>query len=221
MRKLLFCLMFICLAQTAAAGERSWTGFYLGGHGAYLSSDTSYPGSTAPSQSLDGALLGLQAGYNWQMGSIVLGAEADISFGNIKDFVRDGNFLSYNGKVDALGTVRGRLGYSFGSVMPYLTAGYAWVRLEQGSTCPAGATAGLCVGTGPFNVASKETFQGFVWGGGVEWAFARQWSLKAEILFMDLDTEYYTATIPNVGKVTAPANLDVDYLAKVGVNYRF
>jgi outer membrane immunogenic protein len=169
--------------------------------GAYLSSDTSYPGSTAPGQSLDGALLGLQAGYNWQMGNIVLGAEADISFGNITDFVRDGNFLSYNGKADTLGTVRGRIGYSFGSVMPYLTAGYGWVRLEQGSTCPAGATAGLCVGTGAFNVASKETFQGFVYGGGVEWAIAKQWSLKAEILFMDLDTEYYTATIPVVGTV--------------------
>ena len=55
----------------------------------------------------------------------------------------------------------------------------------------------------------------------MEWAIAKQWSLKAEILFMDFDTEYYTATIPVAGTVTAPANLDVNYLAKVGVNYRF
>jgi opacity protein-like surface antigen len=222
MRKLLTALFFLGSAGGVSAGERSWTGFYFGGHGAYLSSDTSYAaGSTAPSQSLDGALLGLQAGYNWQMGKVVIGAEADISFGNVKDFQRDGNFLSYNGKIETMGTVRGRLGYSLGSVMPYLTAGYAWVNLEQGSTCPAGAPFGLCSGTGAFNVASKETHQGFVYGGGVEWAIAKQWSLKAEVLFMDLDTENYTANIPNVGTVTAPATLNVDYVAKAGVNYRF
>jgi outer membrane immunogenic protein len=80
----------------------------------------------------------------------------------------------------------------------------------------------VCGIIGPYStISSKETFSGFVWGGGVEWAIARQWSLKAEVLFMDLDTQRYTATLPVVGKVTAPADLNVDYLAKVGVNYRF
>jgi opacity protein-like surface antigen len=223
MRKLFIALCFLSVSSVAARADKpvNWTGFYFGGHGAYLSSDTAYPGSTAPSQSFDGALLGLQAGYNWQIGNVVLGAEADISFGNIKDALRDGNFLGYSGKIDTMGTVRGRLGYSFGNVMPYLTAGYGWVRLEQGSTCPDAAPFGVCSFTGKYDVASKETFSGFVWGGGVEWAIARQWSLKAEVLFMDLDRESYTATIPNVGKVTSPVDLNVDYLAKVGVNYRF
>lgn len=226
MRKLLLCLAIVCLAQAASAGDRSWTGFYLGGHGAYFSSDTAYANPTTPTQSLDGALVGLQAGYNWQMGRIVLGAEVDASFGNITDSVRDGNFLSFSGKINTMGTVRGRLGYSFGSVMPYLTAGYAWVELEQGSSCADGALLvaplSACAITGPFStIASKETLHGFVWGGGLEWAIARQWSLKAELLFMDLGAENYTATLPVVGTVTAPADLDVNYLAKVGVNYRF
>src|SRR6476659_855481 len=146
MRRVLLALCFLGIA-TAAKADRpfTWTGFYFGGHGAYLSSDTSYAaGSTAPSQSFEGALLGLQAGYNWQLGTVVLGAEADVSFGNIQDALRDGNFLGYSGKIDTMGTVRGRLGYSFGNVMPYLTAGYAWVSLEQGSTCPAAAPFGVC-----------------------------------------------------------------------------
>lgn len=226
MRKLLLLLSFISLSQAATAADRSWTGFYFGGHGAYFSSDTAYANPTTPTQSLEGALLGLQAGYNWQIGSIVLGAEADVSFGNLTDRVRDGNFLSFNGKINTMGTVRGRLGYSFGNVMPYLTAGYVWVELEQGSSCADGAAivapGSACAITGPYNtIASKETLTGFVWGGGVEWAIARQWSLKAELLFMDLDAETYTGTFPVVGTVSAPAGLNVDYLAKVGVNYRF
>jgi outer membrane immunogenic protein len=216
------CSFFFAGSASAQNLEKNWQGFYFGGHGAYLSSDTSYAaGSTAPSQSFEGALLGLQAGYNWQLGNVVLGAEADVSFGNIKDALRDGNFLGYSGKIDTMGTVRGRLGYSFGNVMPYLTAGYAWVSLEQGSTCPAAAPFGVCSITGAYSVASKETHTGFVWGGGAEWAIAKQWSLKAEVLFMDLGTETYTAKIPVAGTVTAPATLNVDYLAKVGVNYRF
>jgi outer membrane immunogenic protein len=215
------CSVFLAGSASAQNLEKNWQGFYVGGHGAYLSSDTAYANPTTPTQSLDGALLGLQAGYNWQLGNVVLGAEADVSFGNIKDAVRDGNFLSYNGKIDTMGTVRGRLGYSFGAVMPYLTAGYAWANVEQGSSCPAAAPFGLCAGTGPFTVGSNETMKGWAYGGGVEWAIARQWSLKAELLFIDFDTAHYTANIPNVGTVTAPADLDVNYVAKVGVNYRF
>jgi len=107
MRKLFIALCFLSVSSVAARADKpvNWTGFYFGGHGAYLSSDTAYPGSTAPSQSFDGALLGLQAGYNWQIGNVVLGAEADISFGNIKDALRDGNFLGYSGKIDTMGTV--------------------------------------------------------------------------------------------------------------------
>ena len=205
----------------SAQNHNSWQGFYVGGHGAYLSSDTSYTPGTAPGQSLDGALLGLQAGYNWQVGNVVVGAEADISWGNIKDHQPDGNFLSYDGKLSTVGTVRGRVGYSFGSFMPFLTAGYVWASLDQGSTCVDGATAGRCTITGPFKFNSKETLEGWVYGGGFEYALAQHWSLKAEVLFGEFDTKNFTATVPVVGKVTAPADLNLDYMAKVGVNYRF
>ena len=110
MRKLLAVLGVVCFAQSAPAGDRSWTGLYVGGHGAYLSSDTDYVLPTTPTEALDGALLGLQVGYNWQIGRIVLGAEADISWGNIKDTVRDGNFLAYHGRIDTMSTVRGASG---------------------------------------------------------------------------------------------------------------
>ena len=225
MRKLLAVLGVVCFAQSAPAGDRSWTGLYVGGHGAYLSSDTDYVLPTTPTEALDGALLGLQVGYNWQIGRIVLGAEADISWGNIKDTVRDGNFLAYHGRIDTMSTVRGRLGYSFGDVLPYLTAGWIWAHVEQGVSCADGAAIvapfSACAFTGPFKVSPKATMQGWVFGGGLEWAIAKQWSLKGEVLFGEFDTENFTATLPVVGNVTAPAGLDLNYLAKVGLNYRF
>lgn len=77
----------------------SWTGFYVGGHGAYNWSDIEFPGAPAhpagpPRQQLSGALLGGQIGYNYQMSGIVAGIEADISKGNLTGTVRDGNYIT-------------------------------------------------------------------------------------------------------------------------------
>ena len=198
-----------------------WQGFYIGGHGAYLSAETDYTNPATPSQTLEGAMLGLQAGYNWQMGRVVLGVEADVSFGNVNDFIRDGNFLTEDGDMRAFGSVRARLGYSFGNFLPYITGGLMWARLEQGITCPDAAAFGVCAGTGAFDVRSTETLFGWTAGAGAEYAISRNWSLKAEVLFGKFETEDYTGTVPVVGKQTVPVDVDLSYVAKIGVNYRF
>jgi len=73
-----------------------WTGFYLGAHVGY--GDPSFGGkfdsdeednediSFADKIDADGILAGFQAGYNWQMDSLVLGIETDFS---ITDFSGD------------------------------------------------------------------------------------------------------------------------------------
>jgi len=168
-------------------------------------------------------MLGGQLGYNFQFGRVVAGAEADISFGQVKDFIRDGNYLTYNGKLTQMGTIRGRLGYDFNGFMPYITAGWMWNRLEQGSTCPAGApfpVVTVC-NVGQFNVASTQTFSGFTIGGGAEYALSRNWSLKGEVLFSNLGKQEYSATLPVFGNVTTSVNQDLSYVARMGVNYRF
>ncbi len=150
------------------------------------------------------AMLGGQVGYNFQFDRFVLGAEADMSFGNLTDNVRDGNFLSYNGKIDQMGTVRARFGYDLNGFLPFFTIGVMWDRMEQGSTCPTGAPFGVCAFTGAYNVASTKTFTGLTLGGGVEYAISRHWSIKADVLFTRFEKQDYSATIPNVGVVTAP-----------------
>lgn len=68
---------------------------------------------------------GAQLGYNLQFSRVVLGIEGDISFVDWEE-------------TDAFGTVRGRLGYAWERVLPYVTGGLAVVDSDTGWTAGAG-----------------------------------------------------------------------------------
>lgn len=59
----------------------NWTGFYAGVHAGYGLGGTEWQILNIRT---DGALGGIQAGYNQQIGNLLLGIEADISFSGIK-----------------------------------------------------------------------------------------------------------------------------------------
>lgn len=210
-------------ATTASADPTSWKGLYVGFHGSYLSVETDYTNPATPSQELDGALLGVQAGYNFALGSNwVLGVEGDISFGKLNDFIRDGNFLTEDGEIRTAGTLRARLGYAMeGGWLPYVTGGLAWDRMEQGSTCPAAAPFGVCAVTGAFDVRSAEGFTGWVAGGGVEFSLSPRWSLKGEGMIGDFGDATYTGTVPVLGTSSVRVEQDLNSLIQFGANYHF
>jgi outer membrane immunogenic protein len=79
----------------------------------------------------------------------------------------------------------------------------------------------LCNTTGAFDARSTETLTGWTAGAGAEYAIDRNWSLKAEVLFGKFRSEDYTGTVPVFGKQTTPVDVDLNYTAKIGVNYRF
>ena len=58
-------------APAAAIAINNWSGFYLGAMGGYAQENSDGIGT------LSGGFAGGTAGYNWQMGNIVLGLEAD------------------------------------------------------------------------------------------------------------------------------------------------
>jgi outer membrane immunogenic protein len=80
--------------------------------------------------------------------------------------------------LDWFGTVRGRLGYSFGSTLVYVTGGFAYggVRDQLGTE--------VTFVNAPGNMSSaasrNATLTGGVAGGGVEIALSPSWSAKAE-----------------------------------------
>ncbi|MBN8986604.1 MAG: cell envelope biogenesis protein OmpA, partial [Rhizobiales bacterium] len=110
----------------------NWTGFYLGGHVGYGAGSFGPNTNAEPLQgvffphSVTGLTGGFQAGYVRQLASkLVLGAEADISFGSPVDVPRLTPAL-FDSTIDYIATARGRIGYAMGPWMPYVTGGLAW-----------------------------------------------------------------------------------------------
>jgi len=134
---------------------------------------------------------GAQAGFNWQMGSIVLGAEGDINYLNYKSSgpaldvatgaVTAGGDTIGTKKANILATLRARAGFSAlnDTLLLYVTGGVAFSDLKYSlvDACSTGACGGgLAAGSAHQNV-------GYALGGGVEYAVTRNWSAKSEQQF--------------------------------------
>jgi outer membrane immunogenic protein len=179
-----------------AAALFSWAGFYVGVHGGYgwldakqtIVADSIGLGVCSTSGLVDscslgtsGGLFGGFAGYNWQSGNIVFGVEADGSWTGLKrtdTFANSGaGPLAVTSEVEWLATVRGRLGVAFSSTMIYATGGVAFGGVNSSWATTPNRTV---------TTSDKGTKTGWVVGGGIEHAFARGWSVRAEVLHHDL-----------------------------------
>jgi outer membrane immunogenic protein len=161
----------------------NWTGFYIGAVGTYGWGDSQHCEigstppclSTGPFTNMTGWEGGGTVGYNWQWTTWVFGVEGDWSWGKLKGSSR--SVPGFNctpacdTSINSIGTARGRVGYAFDRVLPYLTAGAAFSDLHASI-----ASIGLPVSSG------STTKTNFVWGGGVEVALIPQWSAKVEYL---------------------------------------
>jgi outer membrane immunogenic protein len=202
------------------------------------------PGTFSTSHS--GAIGGGEFGYNWQMGPVVLGFEADISGSTLTGGTLvsgastvagfPGNTVavsgSANAKVDYLGTVRGRAGYLVvPPLLTYLTGGLAYGGASSNTTL-AESVDGPC-GCGAFPAVHGSTTGprlGWIVGGGVEYMFAPHWTVKAEYLYYDLGSVTYALTpivqttdtgVPFFGASTASHVAFTGNIARAGVNFGF
>ncbi len=158
----------------------TWAGFYIGinGGGAWGNYDYDFQPPNV-GHDLSGGLVGGQLGYNWEYGPLVFGLETDLDWAGISGSNACPNpGFSCNAKVDWLGTTRGRLGYSFnGGWLAYVTGGAAYGNVRRESTGPASS------------LSQDNTHVGWTVGGGLEYGFARNWSVRAEYLYVDLGTD--------------------------------
>ncbi|MBV8746195.1 MAG: porin family protein [Xanthobacteraceae bacterium] len=199
----------------------NWTGFYLGleGGGSWGSSkhvDQLTGLDDTPRYNVNGGLVGGTIGYNWQMGSLVLGLEGDGSWvgqrGSAIDTGPAGNpaFSSFT-KVQWLATARGRIGYAANNVLLYATGGYAAEGVNVGVTSTA---------TGFVFDQTTQTRSGWTVGAGVEWGFTPNWSAKVEYLYVGLENAAFIT--PNLGAGFNRSNVPVnDNIVRAGINYRF
>jgi outer membrane immunogenic protein len=189
-----------------------WSGFYAGVNAGYgFSGDTDIRGTVdggSGSIGIDGFVGGGQIGYNWQSNQWVFGVEADIQYSDISgtlsgDSVADG-FVSFGSELDYFGTVRGRVGYAFDNVLPYVTGGFAYGRNELTYSDAFGSAS------------DDKTHTGYTIGGGVEYGLTEQASVKVEYLYTDLGDKSYFQDFGN------PIRTDVDFhTVRAGLNIRF
>lgn len=165
----------------------SWAGPYLGANAGYqwgsVSNNPTHPSGLAG---------GVEAGFNWQRGQFVYGAETDLQLSGADDTVVPTEFSS-----PWFGTLRGRGGIAFTNVLVFGTAGLAYGDLRADT----------------MNLTESHTGVGWVAGGGIEVGFTPRWSAKAEWLYLDLANRDYSLTGTSNGLA---ANL-----LRFGVNYHF
>jgi outer membrane immunogenic protein len=179
----------------------SWTGFYLGvnGGGGWGTSNWDRTGNL----DLSGGVIGGTAGFNWQMGQVVLGVEGDADWSGVSGTTSTFCPAGCATRNDWLGTVRGRVGYSFDRFLPYLTGGLA---------------AGDIKATTPGFAGATQTNLGWALGAGVEAAIVANWSAKIEYLHVDLGSFNCALSCGLVSPDNVSFKAD---LVRGGVNYRF
>jgi outer membrane immunogenic protein len=177
---------------------------------------------------------GVQAGYNWQSGHIVYGAEVDFgAFDLEKRATESGGFpftflgtqytLTQKMSADWLATVRARLGFTMmPHVLMYATGGLAFsdVRFASGYSDNA-IDATVPGGTGYGSKSAIRT--GWTAGGGVEWAHDKNWLIRLEYLYVDLGSMRVAVPTTNATfSQTMSVSSDVTaQIGRVGLNYRF
>lgn len=201
-----------------------WQGMYIGANvgtaWGYDSDVTlSGPGASGAFSAFepDGWYGGGQIGYNAQFNALVLGIEADLQGSDISDSAAGfaggggGYFAQSNMSIDWFSTLRGRVGFAAGPALLYATGGLAFADVNRSLTASNG------VNTVSMSDDSIET--GYTVGGGVEWAFAPNWSLKSEYLYVDLGDQTLSGSSPG-GNFSSTTDADF-HTVRVGVNYHF
>ena len=215
-----------------------WSGFYAGIHAGYGFSDDDaqldglggpawdpyYPVALGEKDlSADGFIGGVQAGYNHQLDSVVIGLEADFSYSDIGDDSDEtsppGYFdpFTYKQRYDLnwLGTVRIRAGYAFDRALIYATGGFAYgeVDVRHDEQFPVTRYQG----------DENEIEIGWTIGGGLEYALTDSWSIKGEYLYYDLGNTKSVAdpAPPNPPFQQEFTTDNTGHIVRLGVNLHF
>jgi outer membrane immunogenic protein len=213
----------------SVAPPYNWSGFYIGGNlGAGWNSGGSVSDTFGSTFSGSGQTTkfigGGQVGVNYEFwGGVVVGAEAMFDWlpnttntwtatagptapvpGTLASATFTNRWL----------TTAGKLGYAWDRVLVYGKAGGAWV----GANNPNLTVGGLG------QTLSSTTTNNFGWtaGIGVEWAFAGNWSARAEYDYIGLQNQSITVAPGGAfGGDTININNRAISLFTAGLNYKF
>ncbi len=196
----------------------------------------------------NGFIGGGQFGYNYQFGnSWVAGLEADFqglatgngtnsvfSQGTVSAFPGNpiNSALSSSRSLNWLGTVRGRLGFTITpTLLVYGTGGLAYGGANTSTNVTQFVENAVFL---PNSYSSFGSFShalaGWTAGGGLEWLFYPNWSLKVEYLYYDLGRVTYglgpllnvnSGGVPFTGGAPFSSTRFNGNIVRAGLNYHF
>ncbi len=210
-----------CLTQVAAATDvsvfsitpppqssqqsKDWSGFYSrstpgdAGGPSWMNPELSSTFSASPGTSLRPATSSDSFGYNFQNGNFVFGVEGSFSAANFDGRFTSPNFTgagAWTPNMNWLGTVTGRVGYSFGQWLPYVKGGFAAANI--GSPLQEGPLGGFT------QASSQQTQTGWTAGVGLEYQLSSKWSLGLEYLYTDLNNGSGSGAPSSIGAGGSP-----------------
>jgi outer membrane immunogenic protein len=184
----------------------NWTGLYLGGHigGAF--------GGGSPSFRNDSRFqAGLQLGADYQFSpNWVLGIEGQYTWLAGKNSVARVNAFDLTRDRKAIGSITGRLGYTWGRGLLYFKGGYAYQDTSYGASTLGAPVAYVLDG-------NKKN--GYTVGAGLEYLWTQNWSSRVEYQYYNFGRTRFVGVSP-VG-LTATSFDNTVHSIKAGVNYRF
>jgi outer membrane immunogenic protein len=239
----------VCLALSAPANAQErpalWDGLYFGAFAAkvdakrtgnliYTDENTGVEYDHMGSkQSLDydGYQGGIEVGYNWQINSLVMGVAGDVSFGDMsthREFLNGAYKWDIESQLNAIATLRGKLGVSLGPVLVYGTGGIALAGFHSDKEVTSNDNADKKWVTTALDSAN-DSYVGFIYGAGAEWMIWQGLSVKAEWLRVELGKEegvFEGTAYPNTpnefayddDRFRADGTIDI---IRAGMNYRF
>ena len=204
----------------------TWTGFYigpnLGGAWSQAKLTDTLLGLNLSNINDKGAFIGGgQLGYNYQFGNFVLGIEVDFDAVATTNSPGTGVVGPAFGTIQVtsndrwITTVAGRFGVTNDTWLFYGKGGGGWVGSDDltiTNTVTGASVTGL----------TNKTNSGWLVGGGIEWAFAPNWSVKIEYDYLGLNSRTFTVPAGGflAGDTFTTGNPNVQ-MVKVGANYLF
>jgi outer membrane immunogenic protein len=208
-----------------------WDGFYggLNAGGGWANDraniNPSFPGSNGHIQD-SGVVGGGQLGFNHEFPGLITpvvggfaGLEGDFDYTGLSGkrtysiaptIAWDQKFTS-----DWLATARVRLGVTLWTqLVLYGTGGFAVADNKFSGNLVAPSPTG-------YYGSSSGTRLGWVFGGGAEWMFFPNLSLKLEYLHVSFGSENFNATNPATGAISVNHDYLTENIARVGINYKF
>jgi outer membrane immunogenic protein len=179
----------------------------------------------------DGTDYAVQAGFDYQIGSIVVGIVGDYGRTNVRDdvsaFSTTPAFYTLTRRLRDNASIRARAGFALGDTLVYGTGGLAYGKIRNSFTTSNMANQ--------FTDTGNDKAYGYRVGGGLEHRFGRNFSLGVQYLYTSLKDEDFRvraggpAPAGNPFLRTNPLGTDFArsgdrfnmHSVQVGANFRF